>query len=365
MNQQAQKYWLVLSAFPKFGPQKFALVRNIFGDPMTAWQAPDSAWRDSGLDQRLVNDFLSYRKTRQPDQEWEKLEREELRLTTLEDDDYPTLLKETYSPPPILYYRGQLSAANGYPLAVVGSRAITAYGRAVTQDLITDLARAGLTIVSGLALGVDALAHQTTLKNGGLTVGVLGSGLDWQNIYPTSNRHLARQILENNGALLSEFPIGTLPLKHHFPQRNRVISGLSHGVLVIEAGETSGSLITVKYALEQNREVFAVPGPIHNPMCYGTNNCIKQGAVPVTEAADILEALNLRQAVEFKQVEKTVADTPIEKILLELLNNEPLHMNDLIRRAKLPAQEVMSTMTMMELKGKIKPLGNMTYVLAR
>ena len=210
---------------------------------------------------------------------------------TLKDKNYPQLLKEIYDPPQTLYVNGQLKAVEKYPLAVVGTRKISSYGQQITQSLVKALARAGLTIISGLALGVDGLAHQATLDVGGRTIAVLGSSLDI--IYPPSHEKLAQRIVESDGAIISEYPPKTRPSKWTFPARNRIVAGLSLGVLVIEAPKRSGALITARFALDQGREVFAVPGSIYNKNSAGCHLLIKLGAKPVTKPEDILESFNL------------------------------------------------------------------------
>lgn len=207
---------------------------------------------------------------------------------------YPEGLRQIYDPPALLYYRGQLTDHFARPaLAVVGSRHPSPYGVWLAQTLVKDLATWGLTIVSGLAIGLDGLAHQAALDAQGRTLAVLGSGLDDYSLYPQRHRALAWQILEQGGLLLSEHSLGTKVLPWHFPRRNRIVSGLSRGVLVLEANLPSGSLITAKHALEQNREVLVVPGPIDSPTSAGTNFLLKQGARPVTSAQDVMEALDL------------------------------------------------------------------------
>jgi DNA processing protein len=216
-----------------------------------------------------------------------------------------------------------------------------------------------------LALGIDALAHSSALEANGITVAVLGSGIGNEHIYPAENRYLAQKIASQGGAVVSEFPISMLPLKHNFPIRNRIVSGLSLGTLVIEAGLDSGALITARLALEQNREVFAVPGNIYNPSSAGPNSLLRMGAKLVTSAADILEALNLSQAVTFIETKKIIPETKEEEALLKLLSKEPTHIDKLIRESGLEAAKINSTLLMMEIKGQVRNLGGANYVLAR
>jgi len=357
-----KKYWVALSRIERIGPQKFKRLYQYFPNLQTAWQASFSEFLKAGLLPKDATEIVEKRKLINPDEEWEKLEKLSMKVITVKEKEYPKLLKEIYSPPALLYIKGNLPANLDFTLAVVGTRKITTYGQQITPEIVKDLASAGLVIVSGLALGVDALAHQSCLEAGGKTIAVLGSGLDL--IYPITNRQLAEKIMED-GAIISEYPLGTQPLKQHFPARNRIISGLSLGALVIEGDKDSGSLITARYALEQNREVFAVPGSVYNQASVGPNNLIKMGAKPVTSAGDILEALNLELAQEFMENKIIIPDTKEEEILLQFLSREPIHIDELIKKSKLNTSIVNSALIMMEMKGKVRNLGGMNYVLSR
>jgi len=246
-----------------------------------------------------------------------------------------------------------------WAVAVVGTRRVTAYGRQVVERLVPELSRAGVTIVSGLARGIDGVAHRVALASGGRTLAVLGSGLD--RMYPTEHAALAREIV-GQGAVLSEFPLGTPPDALNFPRRNRIISGLAMGTLVVEAGSTSGALITADFALEQGRDVFAVPGSILSPASDGPNRLIKEGAKPVTCAQDILEELNLTAVAQHEAVREALPENDTETALLRLLSQEPLHVDELGRTAALPVAEVSSALTMLELKGLVRQVGGMNYV---
>ena len=216
--------------------------------------------------------------------------------------------------------------------------------------------------MSGLALGIDALSHSSTLDVLGKTIAVLGSGVDNQSIYPVSNNLLAQKIIEKGGAVISEFPIGTPPLAHHFPLRNRIISGLSLGTLVVEAGKKSGSLITAYSALDSGREVFAVPGDIYADNSTGTHALLKRGANLATCAEDIIEVLNLEKAPQFVENKKIIPESPAEEKIFKTLTQEPMHINDLIRKSDIDTQTASATLTIMEMKGMVKNLGNMMYV---
>ena len=359
------KYWLAFSQFYKFGPIKFKRLKNHFPDLATAYGALLKDYLQAGIEEKVAQEFIIYRHGLELNKLLDNLAKEKISIITIDDPAYPELLKQIYAPPFILYYRGQIEAFDGYLLAVVGARKFSHYGQQVTQKLVTELVLNNLTIVSGLALGIDTLAHSATMEAGGKTIAVLGSGLDRQNIYPVQNRYLADKIISSSGIVMSEYPIGTMPLKHHFPQRNRLISGLSNATLVIEAGEKSGALITAMHALEQNREVYAVPGSIYSPVSEGANRLIKMGAKPVTCAKDIIENLNLKDAASYIENKKIIPESAEEELILERLSYEPLHIDELKQLTKLDTSVINSTLTIMEMKGIVKNLGNMQYVLAR
>lgn len=364
-NINKQKYWVAFSQFAKIGPVRFKKIYDYFSNMEEAWSASAEELKETGLDDGIIEEIIAKRPDINPDQEWEKLEKEKIKVVTILDEDYPKLLKEIYKPPAMLYYKGDFLANNDFALAVVGTRKISAYGEQAASDLVRDLVKNGLTIISGLALGVDAIAHRTTVENGGKTIAVLGSGLSDNYIYPVSNRRLASQIVDNGGAVISEFPLTMLPLKYNFPIRNRIVAGLSLGTLVIEAGLESGALITARYALEQNREVFAVPGNIFSPNAAGPNNLIKMGAKIVTNANDILETLNLSQVASYIETKKIIPESKEEEILLNFLTKEPTHIDKLVNLSGLGAAAANSTLLMMEIKGKVKNMGGANYVLAR
>ncbi|MBU0722395.1 DNA-processing protein DprA [Patescibacteria group bacterium] len=359
------KYWLALSQFYKFGPAKFTKLKKYFSTIENAYKATMQDYLCAGIEEKIAEEFIIFKHQVEPDKLLENLNKEKLQALTIEDPAYPKLLKQIYDPPFILYYRGSLEAFNGFLLAVVGTRKYSAYGARVTEKLVRELAFNKLTIVSGMALGIDTLAHAATLEAGGKTIAVLGSGLEQQNIYPSQNRYMADKIQAHGGLILSEYPIGTMPLKHHFPQRNRIISGLSIATLVIEAAEKSGALITAFHALEQNREVFAVPGSIYSSSSEGANRLITMGAKLVASAKDIIETLNLAEAASYIENKKIIPETNEEKLILAQLSYEPEHIDKLKQLTKLDTSIISSTLTIMEMKGMVKNLGNMQYVLAR
>jgi DNA processing protein len=271
-------------------------------------------------------------------------------------------LKEIDQPPPILYVRGELTTEDAWAVAVVGTRRVSAYGRQVTEELASFLAANGVTVVSGLARGVDAIAHQSALKTGGRTVAVLGCGVD--RVYPPEHMQLAGKMLAS-GALLSDYAPGTPPDASNFPPRNRIISGLAMATVVVEAGETSGALITAQFAVDQGREVFAVPGNILAPQSKGTNRLIAQGAHPMLSGRDLLDVLNLTRVSEQRNVRKALPTDETESKLLGVLTHEPLHMDDIRNQTGLPIERVSATLVMMELKGLVRQVGGNNYVAVR
>lgn len=280
----------------------------------------------------------------------------------INDEQYPPQLREIAQPPAVLYIRGHIPK-NRPMVAVVGTRRCTPYGKRATEHIVRGLVRAGCVIVSGMAIGIDSEAHKAALEAGGETIAVVGSGIDESVVYPSSNKGLAREI-EKHGGVISEFDPYAKSETFYFPQRNRVISGLSLGVAVIEAKEKSGALITANFALEQNREVFAVPGSIFWETSAGTNNLIKQGAKAVTCAEEILTELNI--PIPEKKSDKPIAKNLTEQKILDLLIDKKgasVHIDTIIAKSKLPASEVSSTLTEMELNEKVKNLGGDYYVL--
>jgi DNA processing protein len=282
-------------------------------------------------------------------------------------------LKEIHDPPPVLYYKGTLLPSDERAVAVVGTRSPTSYGREAAASLAGDLARNGITIVSGLARGIDGIAHRAALDNGGRTIAVLANGLDI--VYPREHTGLFQQAQEA-GAVVSEYPLGVRPDPRSFPRRNRLISGMSLGTLVIEAPETSGARWTVQHALEQDREVFCVPGSIFSPTSQFTNRMIQEGAKLVSVYTDVLEELNLAVVVHQIEMPLARAEGPafiggeqaaddVETALLSHLDAEPLHIDDIRRSVSLPINVVSSLLTMLELKGKVRQVGCMHYIRLR
>lgn len=360
---QDQHYWLGFSLIPEIGPKRLAYLRSYFGDLASAWNASETALRHCGLDSLPLENLLTLRKKLDLPAEMAKVERLGVQLVTLTDDDYPALLRTIPDAPTVLYIRGSLISADEPSLAIVGTRKASSYGRDVAFSLSKALARESVAIVSGLAQGIDSAAHQGALDGGGRTIAVLGCGIDI--VYPAANKPLAGRIVEN-GALISEFPIGTPPEGRNFPRRNRIISGLSLGVLLVEAPEQSGALLTVEKALEQGRDVFAVPGSIFSPISRGPNRLIQDGAKLVNDVRDILDEMNIAQRnMQVRQTtEKIAPANDVEASLLGILGHHPIHIDDLVRQSGVPVTLVSSTLTLLELKGLIQIAGSMQYTLA-
>jgi DNA processing protein len=370
MDHRELGYLLALIRFPKFGPIRLAKLRGFFDSMETAFRASASELAKAGIDPKIAEQFLAIRDKLSPERELELLERAGAIAVPFTDPNYPELLKEIYDPPAVLFVRGQLPRQNSVKLSVVGSRKISAYGVRAIEKLVEPVASAGVVIVSGLAIGADATAHQATLKVRGATIAVLGSGVNDANIFPNENRRLAQEIIENNGTIVSEFPIGTTPLKQNFPIRNRIIAGISHGTLVIEAAKTSGSLITARAALEAGREVFAVPGPIDSPTSEGANQLIKTGAYPTTSFNDILSVLgltNLSPSPPGRGVGgeggKIIPGSQAEADILKILSTNPIHIDDIARALQKNISEISHALTLMEMKGSARHLGNLYYTV--
>ena len=355
-------YWLAFHRIPGVGRIRFARLQRHFPTLSEAWRADKAELLASGLDARIVTAILARRATIEPEQEVERLQRNNITAITWADPAYPALLREIYDPPVILYVRGQLVPADEWCVTVVGTRKITAYGRAVAEEISGDLARNRVTVVSGLARGADAIAHTAALDAGGRTLAVMASGLDI--IYPAEHRRLSERITEA-GALISDYPLGTEPRGDFFPRRNRILAGLSLGTLIIEGDMQSGAMITARLAMEQNREVFAVPGSILSVQSRGPNWLIQQGGKLVRSVSDILEELNLTMAEQQLELADALPLDETEAALLSQLSTDPAHIDDVRRETGLPIQTVSGALAMLELKGMVRQVGNMNFVRIR
>lgn len=351
--------WVAVARFPKFGAKRLGLLMRTFESGADVLRASVADLVLSGIEPGLAELFVGGRQTLSANEEAERLQQHQATAITILDDDYPHPLHDLFDPPALLFYRGELPDPSRATLSVVGSRYPTSYGKRVTREIVDVVARSGVTIVSGMAYGVDSLAHSATVEAGGKTVAVLGGGVDVPSLYPVANRGLASRILASDGCLLSEFPLGTHVTKQHFPFRNRIIAALSQATLVVEAKITSGSLITARSALDINRDVFAVPGPIHCPLSEGPNNLIKTGAHVATGPEDLLLRFGLQPA----KIKPTfIAGSAEEASIHSTLGPDPLHVDELTTKTNLPAHVISSTLTLMEIKGSARHLGGLYYV---
>lgn len=337
---------------------KIDALQNIYdqfqGDFEKAWHSPKLA---SFLPSDL--DFPKAKKSTDPDKEWKRLQKENIEVITILDQAYPKPLKHIPQPPFILYIRGSKEVLKDKCFGVVGTRALTDYGRRATPDIVRDIVRGGFTIVSGLAAGIDTLAHKAALDNGAKTIAVLGCGPDDLTIFPQQNLKLVHKILETGGAIITEYAPEVQGRPFTFPQRNRIISGLSKGVLVVEADIQSGAMITAHDAIEQNRDLFCVPGGIYTKTSQGTNFMIQKGAKLVSCGQDVLDEYDI--SLDKKEI-KIKADNPIEEKILAILTSEPISVDDIIRKTVLNAGQVNASLVLMELNKKVKNLGNNRFV---
>jgi len=362
MMPDDKKYWIGFNLVRGIGAVRFQQILSYFGDLSIAWQAPEEAFQKAGLPDRALANLLRLRGETDLDRLYESILEKEVTVLTLMDKDYPKLLREIDQSPPVLYIKGELTPADEFAVAMVGTRRVTAYGQQITRDASIYLAGHGLTVVSGLARGVDALAHQHALKAGGRTIAVLGSGIDV--IYPPEHRKLADAIIEN-GALISDYPMGTQPEGVNFPPRNRIISGLSLATIVVEAGERSGALITADFAAEQGRDVFAVPGNVLSPMSRGTNYLIQKGAYAMISPQDVLDVLDLAQVDDYKTARQVLPADTTEAKILQIMDFEPIHVDEICNEVGLAIEKVSAALTMMELKGMVQHVGGMRYAAVR
>ncbi len=287
---------------------------------------------------------------------------EEIRKITIKDERYPKLLKEIPNPPKALYFKGEIKP-DELCFAVVGTRRYSYYGKQIALEIAGELSEAGISIVSGLAPGIDTFSHRGAVERKKRTIAVLGTGLNEKSIYPQTNLKLAEEIIKNGGCLISEYPPGTPGSRFTFPQRNRIISGLSKGILVVEAKERSGSLITANYAFLQKRKVFAIPGSIYSANSRGSHLLIKQGAKLVDNANDILKELNLTDRILVQK--KVEAKTLEEKLILDTLKEEALHIDKIVEKTKLDAPTVARLLTILEIEGRARNLGGNIYAFLR
>jgi len=356
MNREIE-YWVATSAIPGVGTATFSYLLKHFKTLKKFWLADRREIEKLKIPQKTKEVIVSFRERNDPKIYLDKVHSLGIKCISLPDRDYPANLKTVGDAPPVLYVKGAILPQDDLAVAVVGSRNATIYGRQVTEKLVFDLVKNGLTVVSGLARGIDSVAHRMALESGGRTVAVLGCGVDL--VYPPENRKLAEEIAKN-GAVVSEFPLGFPPVQSNFAARNRIISGLSLGVLVTEAAIDSGSMITAGCAAEQGREVFAVPGPITGKYSEGTNGLLKEGVHPVTSALDILQVLDIeRRARQLETVNiKLETRDPEQQKILSVLDGEAKHIDVIVREVGMPVEKVSATLSLMELSGFLKNYGS-------
>lgn len=356
-------YWLGFAAFPGIGPGRFGDLLSVFGSAKKAWAASEKELQTT-IGRSLTEKFLPFRKSFSLEGYLRELQTLHISIVTLEDTEYPQSLKEIEKPPLVLFCKGDISllATSHRKVAVVGTRMITEYGREVTRLFTDSLTRAGFTIVSGLALGVDAVAHMTTLDASGKTIAVLGCGIEC--CYPASNASLYREIVRSGGLILSEYTLRMNPSRGSFPARNRIIAGLSEAILVTEGGEDSGSIITAMEGLKVGRKIFAVPGPITSRLSQGPYKMIGKGAKLVTSGNEMLAELGIKGARGVRGEKKVMGDTKEEQRIIALLENESLHFDEIVKKVKIDTVKLGTLLSMMEVKGLIRQTTQGFYAVA-
>lgn len=367
MTDRERAHWVALAHCEPLTIRMWERLLAFFGSAEAAWAAPQPALEAAGLTAVAASTLAQLRSSARPEHLLEKCAAEKIVCVTIRDATYPLLLREISDPPFVLFVRGTLLAEEPVcAVGVVGTRKPSSYGPTVLPPIVRDLVRAGITIVSGLAYGIDALAHETTIAEHGRTIAAIGSGIDAASVYPSRHRYLADRIVAEGGAVIAEYAPGTMGLTHHFPARNRIIAGLSRGVLVVEAPEKSGALITTDFAAQENREVFAIPSPINLLTSVGTNELLKNGATPVTSAADILDALAIELIAPKKTgAEIAAATNATERAILQALDDGALHVDGIVRRSALTIDVVTSSLALMELRGVVRTVGPMEYTVAK
>lgn len=378
-NDPELKFWVATHRVYGIGPARFNQLLRHFGSVERAWSAPFSELLASGIGQENARSLIEVRDHTDPSHDMETLRNLGINAVRLHSAAYPRMLSEIYDPPPVLYFKGTLQPVEDDAVAVVGSRRCTAYGREMARRISSGLAQSGVAVFSGLARGIDGVAHRATLDAGGRTIAVVGGGLD--SIYPAEHAALADEIVQHGGAVVSEYPVGVRPKPEHFPRRNRVISGLTVGVVVVEATRKSGAMLTVKWALEQDREVFAVPGSALSDNSEGPNWLIQQGAKLTTSHMDVLDELQI-EAVQRPETAKDAKQEPTQGKLgvdsLARKNNGtdiefrvhrhlvdagvPCHVDEVFRSLSIPVAEIASALTVLALEGRVTEVGPMTFV---
>lgn len=357
------RYWIGLSMLPEIGPIGAKKLLAMFGTPENIFNAgPDDLLSVAGIGPNRAKNIKGFSAWKEVEEQIGIMEKKGVEAVSLDDPLYPGMLREIEDAPVVVYIKGDIQPQDKYAVAIVGSRKVTHYGASVAENISEELASMGFTVVSGLARGIDSISHRGAIKAGGRTFAVLGSGVDIP--YPPENKTLMDKV-SASGCVMSEFPPGTAPDRENFPRRNRLISGLSLGVLVIEAAADSGALITARFAIEQGREVFAVPGNVSSPNSRGANELIRQGAVLTRKADDIVAELApvLKGFIKSKDKVK-IEVTAMEKDLCNLLSGEPKQIDVISRESGLPASQVLGTLLGLELKGAVKQITGKRFYLA-
>ena len=363
-QNQHQQYWLGLHLIPQFGIVKISRLLAQFDSAEALWQERDESLMRLDLPRPMLEQFAAERRKIDLPKEMDKVLQCGAKLVTLEDESYPPLLRSITDRPPILYVRGHIAGSADKCLAIVGTRKPSRYGWDAAHRLASRISQQQVTIVSGLAQGIDTAAHRGALNAGGRTIAVMATGID--RIYPRDNIDLAHEIMEQ-GAVVTEMPIGAAPLGRNFPRRNRIISGMALGVLVAEAPEKSGSMITVTTASEQGRDVFAVPHNIFSATGRGSNRLIQDGAKLVMRVSDVLDELNITHLNTQTriQTEQAQPENDTEKMILEQLGVDPVHVDVIVRSTQLPPATVTGALALLELKGLAETAGPMQYCRPR
>lgn len=355
-------YWVGFNLVKGIGAVRMQSIIDYFGDIERAWHAPIQALQEIGLSNNLCERIVNVRKQVDLNKYWESIQTKHINVLISSDMNYPRLLREINNAPPVLYCKGEIKLEDEWSVAIVGTRRVSHYGRQATEEFAKVLAEHNITVTSGLARGVDGIAHRAALNSMGRTIAVLGSGVD--RIYPPEHRKLAEEI-STQGAVISDYPPGTPPDGYNFPARNRIISGLSRVTIVIEAGKSSGALITSEFAADQGRDVYALPGSIYADQSIGTNRLIQQGAKPLLDIRELLQDLQVELIQEHKELRKEYPVDLFEQKILSVLSDQPVHIDDITMSSELPISQVTSCLSMMELKGLARQVGGMNYVAIR
>jgi len=358
----AKCFWVAFNLVPGIGPARIQRLLDTFGSLRSAWHASPSSLKHAGIPVNAVQALVTLRARIDPVAEELRVYDAGFSALTIDEPAYPVRLKEIDAAPPLLYIWGELKTQDKLAVALVGTRRASPYGRSVAEELASNFAGSGITVISGLARGIDASAHEAALRAGGRTIAVLGSGLN--HIYPSEHRNLAREIADC-GAVVSDYPLDTRPEGKNFPPRNRIISGLSLAIVVVEAGESSGALITADFAVEQGRDVFAVPGDIDRPGSVGCNRLIQSGAEPLLSPEDVLERLNLELIARQEKAFEELPEDETERSLLQLLSDHPLHVDEIGAATGMPAATIAASLALLELKGRVRQVGGMHYIRMR